>query len=99
MIGSSGYPYDLEVLSADNLWVAAFDGIKHYDGKRWTLAKLPGADANLHLNDVEANNPTDIWAVGHREDPEFRRRPVAFHFDGHTWTQVATPAEGAELGP
>jgi hypothetical protein len=97
VIGSPAYPYDIEALSANNLWVAAFDGVKHYDGKRWTQAKLPGADANLHLNDVEANSPTDIWAVGHREDPEFRRRPVAFHFDGKTWSQVATPAEGAEL--
>jgi hypothetical protein len=97
VIGSAGYPYDLEALAPNSLWVAAFDGVKHYDGKRWTQAKLPGADANLHLNDVEANSPTDVWAVGHREDPEFRRRPVAFHFDGRSWTQVATPAEGAEL--
>lgn len=58
--------------------MAAFDGIKHYDGKRWTVAKLPDQDTHLHLADVEANSPKDIWAVVHREDPDFRRRPAAF---------------------
>ena len=97
VIGSAAYLWDIEPLAANNVWVAADDGIKHYNGRGWTQVKLPGDTTLVHLLGVEANSPSDIWAVGHREDPELRRRPVAYHFDGTSWTEIATPMEAAEL--
>ncbi|MFC0627297.1 hypothetical protein [Kribbella deserti] len=42
VIGSPGYPYDLEALSASDLWVAAFDGSSTTTarpGPRWQLRR------------------------------------------------------------
>lgn len=58
--------------------------VEHWNGATWT------ADTNvpartLHGIDVLASN--NIYAVG--DDEAFR--PVAIHWDGHSWSLVATP--------
>ncbi|QNE19533.1 hypothetical protein F1D05_18445 [Kribbella qitaiheensis] len=97
VIARSGYIYDLAAISPTNVWAATFDGLLHYDGRHWQSAKLPGDTSNIVLSSLAVTTANDIWVVGHREDPEFRRRPLAYHYDGKSWTEVATPAEGAEL--
>ncbi|ADB30561.1 hypothetical protein Kfla_1460 [Kribbella flavida DSM 17836] len=93
VLGVPGYASDIAVVSPDDIWVAAFaDGIKHYDGHRWTKAALPGT-AGAFLNDFAVVGPNDIWAVGHREDPVYYRTPVAYHFDGKRWSEVRTPQQ------
>ncbi len=96
VLSTHGDPRELVVVAPDNLWVAVSeDGIKHFDGQRWTKAELPGPHGAL-INDLAVVAPNDIWAVGHLEDPTYYRRPVAYHYDGKRWTQVPTPAQTGE---
>ncbi|HET6295586.1 MAG TPA: hypothetical protein VFG33_19515 [Kribbella sp.] len=97
VVGTPAYPWDIMPLARDNVWVAADDGIKHYDGRRWQAAELPGDTSEVDLLSLAANGPNDIWAVGHRDDPKLWRRPVAYHYDGLAWTEVNTPVESAGL--
>ena len=95
---ASTYIYDIAPLSRTDVWIAAENGIKHYDGKGWKDAALPGGPSpDIHLRDLAAVGPSDIWAVGHREDPVLRRRPLVYHFDGKVWSEVSTPADRGEL--
>ena len=92
---ASSFIYDIAPLASDNVWIAAENGVKHFDGRRWRDAALPSPD--IHLRGLAVKSSKDIWAVGHREDPQLWRRPVAYHYDGKAWTEVATPAETGEL--
>ncbi|GAA0612625.1 hypothetical protein HPO96_22845 [Kribbella sandramycini] len=96
VLGVPGFASDIAVLAPNDLWVAAFDdGLKHYDGERWTKADLPGPDGAF-LNDLAVVGPNDIWAVGHREDPVLFRTPVAYHFDGRRWSEVRMPKQSGQ---
>ncbi|WP_112248561.1 beta propeller repeat protein [Kribbella monticola] len=95
---ASLFIYDIAPLSRTNVWIAAENGIKHYDGQHWKDAALPGGPSPaVHLRGLAAVSPSDIWAVGHREDPVLRRRPLVYHFNGKVWSEVSTPADSGEL--
>lgn len=94
----AAYIWDIVPLTRTNVWIAAENGIKHYNGKVWKDAALPGGPSpDIHLRGLTAVGPSDIWAVGHREDPVLRRRPLVYHFDGKSWSEVPAPADRGEL--
>jgi hypothetical protein len=57
---------------------AAAGVLLHWDGCQWQKTVLPGAG----FNDVWGASSTDVWTVGDKG--------TALHWDGTTWTPVAT---------
>ncbi|MBO2450440.1 hypothetical protein J4573_25280 [Actinomadura barringtoniae] len=82
-------------------WVAQIPPVGSSDpqlfrrtGSTWTPAALP---ADLRVNDVQARTATDVWTVGWNSTSTGGKTLAAAHFDGTTWTRVATPATDDEF--
>ncbi|MBM7784950.1 beta propeller repeat protein [Tenggerimyces flavus] len=97
--GVPSYLWNTIPLSPRDVWAVGIGGIAHFDGQTWTPAKLPGdtGPRELNLQDLVVRGPKDVWAVGHRPDDTLWRRPLIVHYDGTTWTELATPAETGQL--
>jgi len=64
----------LEGVSADDLWVAAVDGVHHFDGDAWTTPLVPGADEERFSS--LAVDGGEVWVLGSRY--AYRRRESRF---------------------
>ncbi len=53
------------------------------------------ASPEVTLNGIAAHSPTDVWAVGTNTPPNSRSLTIIEHWDGHSWSQVASPSPGA----
>jgi hypothetical protein len=94
------YTWEVVPAADDDVWLAGIGGIAHYDGREWTMAKLPGAVPDgrvINIQDLNVVAPDDIWAVGHRPDDELWRHPLVLHYDGTHWTEIPAPDETAQL--
>lgn len=66
-----------------------------WEGKGWSQVSSPspaGANEISQLTGVSAVSGTDAWAVGYYGT--FGLETVALHWDGTSWTEVATPDPG-----
>jgi hypothetical protein len=72
----------------DNTGYSAYPTALHYDGHRWTTTQMPREG---DFAAVAAISPDDVWAVG--SDWQNLSEPLAYHWDGTSWTQVTTPAQ------
>jgi hypothetical protein len=66
-----------------------------WDGKGWSQESSPspgGANEISQLTGVSAVSGNDAWAVGYYGT--FGLETVALHWDGASWTEVATPNPG-----
>ncbi|MFE2378977.1 hypothetical protein [Streptomyces sp. NPDC059398] len=71
----------------------------HFDGRVWHTVPLPAGPANrsAYPSGLAALGPDDLWAVGATaEDRIGTPRPLAYHWDGHRWSSVPTPATGGD---
>lgn len=71
----------------------------HFDGTAWK-AVFPAGGTRFNderLLGVAAIAANDVWAVGARKRTGFKSpvTPLALHFDGSKWVEIATPALGA----
>jgi hypothetical protein len=85
----------LSVLSATNAWLGLNAGLAHFDGKRWTLVKDLPTNGSQIPTAMAAAGPKNIWLVGVQYTPGIR--PLAMHYNGTNWTQVAAPTGMAQL--
>jgi len=59
----------------------------------WTVVASPNASAgNNQLNAVASIAASDVWAVGSADNTAGNAQPLAEHWDGMSWSIVATPA-------
>jgi hypothetical protein len=69
--------------------------IMHWDGTSWTRVPSPNPGSVVSaLSMVKAFGPNDAWASGFASDGQ--NTPVThfvLHWNGTSWSQVATPAE------
>jgi len=70
----------------------------HWNGTTWTpfTTPSPGTRDNI-LTRVSGSGPNDVWAVGYYRDLPYgnrARHSLALHWDGRSWTRVATPDVG-----
>jgi hypothetical protein len=66
--------------------------IEEWHGSTWSV--VPGAPASVSassLNGVSGSGPGDIWAVGQNANASFIE-----HWNGQSWSQVASPAGGPD---
>lgn len=73
--------------------------LMHWNGTTWSLAHpatIQAGESNAFPVAVTAVSSTDVWAVGGvgvtGQDGSNSQQPFAMHWNGSTWTEVATPA-------
>lgn len=79
-------------------WTSSFIStvILHWDGTSWTQTPSPNPGSpNNVLSGVAAISPTSAVAVGSFSRPASNSQPLVLHWDGHSWTQMQTPALGS----
>jgi hypothetical protein len=97
---------DITAIAPNDIWVVGMDGankvmLEHWDGSQWHLVPSPAPSSigplsgHLTLNALSAVSASDVWAAG-VEDPAIPfpngALPLFEHWDGHTWSVVASPA-------
>lgn len=89
------YLTSVAALAPDDVWAAGSTNyvgkglLVHWDGTAWRRTELP---ASIVFRAITALAPDDIWAVGQESTAQFLDLTVAYHFDGTSWTQEATPS-------
>ncbi|WP_344169602.1 hypothetical protein [Kribbella lupini] len=94
------YLDDLEQVSPKDVWAAGIGGVARYDGKAWREVKLPidmPADRQFEIAQLVVRAADDIWAVGEKPSEEYWRQPLALHFDGKKWTEIAAPVRTGQF--
>lgn len=93
---SLGVVSAMTVLSAKNVWAFGYYGSDshagHWDGKRWSVTKLPTA---FRPSGADAADSKNVWAVGEEWQTGTR---IAMHWNGKTWQKMTLPvqAEGID---
>lgn len=77
LYGATGAPPDL-----GNDPCGVWSGVEHPD---------PNGSTHTVMRNVDVWNQVDAWAVGEASVVVGQTIPVAMHWDGSAWTQVATP--------
>jgi hypothetical protein len=68
-----------------------------YDGSDWRIVPSPNLEFGVRLEDVEAIDADDAWAVGWTgSGSDLDNRNVAMHWNGHAWDIVPTPQPGGQ---
>ncbi|MBO3749379.1 hypothetical protein J5X84_25150 [Streptosporangiaceae bacterium NEAU-GS5] len=63
--------------------------LEHWDGRRWTVTRLPHADSVVGLS---AAGPKDVWAAARQS---YEGGGLLYHYDGRRWSRVTgLPAAG-----
>lgn len=73
----------------------------HWNGSTWTKILFPGIGGqDSRFYDVHVIGADDAWAVGGQPvlgDPNIAFEYVTVHWDGSTWSEANTPAQGVLL--
>jgi len=68
---------------------------EHWDGHLWSTVSVPDPGPSAYFNGVVMISATDGWAVGAYYDVISNRfHTLAEHWNGSSWTAVATPDPG-----
>src|SRR6266480_1005640 len=92
------------VLSPCDVWAVGLDLsggayqtlIEHWNGTAWQTVPSPSPGSSFNeLNGVRVVSASDAWAVGAYGDGNgTHRQTLVLHWNGATWTQVASPDPG-----
>jgi hypothetical protein len=105
---SDGAWHGIDLRSAADGWVVGMSGsvaedqpaqtlIARWDGDRWQRVPSPSPGTlNSRLTAVAAYAENDAWAVGQVRDTTDKttEKTLVLHWDGVTWSQVASPSPG-----
>ena len=84
------------VVSSNNVWAVGAAGgnalVEHWDGTSWSIVSNSVIAGAGRLSAVSADSANDVWAVGQAGNGG----PPILHFNGTTWSQVATPNPSME---
>lgn len=89
--------YDVDAISATNVWAVGYSGsdaldalIEHYNGSTWSVVPAaPGSSG--YLTSVSATGPNDVWAVGSTDSGG----NIVEHYNGNAWSVVPSPQPGS----
>src|SRR5215467_400362 len=93
----------VRAVSATDAWaVGSFSNgtgnqtlILHWNGTNWQQVTSPSPGNSFNeLNGVRVVSANDAWAVGVYADGGTSRKTLILHWNGATWTQVASPDPG-----
>jgi hypothetical protein len=91
--------------STGDVWAVGDSGnstlIEHWNGASWSVVFSPNPDPDVNvLNAVGGVGPDDVWAVGRKGRNKADTgippgtRTLAVHWNGKSWSAVATPNRG-----
>src|SRR5436190_2216654 len=94
------------VVAANDVWTVGQAAIgstystlvEHWNGVAWSIVPSPNVAGNSNVLEaisvVSANN---IWAVGYSSDSSFNNHPLTIHWNGATWSIVASPSVNDDI--
>jgi len=100
---SSGSLNGISARGPSDVWAVGAAGGRtlatHWNGSAWTTVSTPTPDAISTLRGVAMVSPSDVWAVGDsirsQSDGVSVSRSVIEHWNGSSWSVVASPNIGA----
>jgi hypothetical protein len=106
---SADFLTGIAAVSATNIWaVGEYDTrpgfiegnktlILHWNGHSWSQVPSPSPGSSFDaLNTVRPVSATSIWAVGTFAGSSNQDRSLILHWNGHSWSQVASPNPGQQ---
>jgi hypothetical protein len=102
-IGTGDYLSSVTCVASDNCWAVGYSIsltlnydrtlIEHWNGSIWAIVSSPNSSSteSNRLESVTCLAASDCWAVGHAEGSGAANRTLAQHWDGATWSIVASP--------
>jgi len=73
--------------------------IEHWNGAKWSIISSPNPSSTLNiLAGSTAVSSSDVWAVGEYVDSANVAQPLIEHWDGVTWSVIASPPTGTTYG-
>jgi hypothetical protein len=106
---SSDFLTSIAAVSATNIWaVGEYDTrpdfiegnktlILHWNGHAWSQVPTPSPGSSFDaLNTVRPVSATSVWAVGTFAGSNIEDRSLILHWNGHSWSQVASPNPGQQ---
>ena len=96
---SDAWLLGISAASANDLWAVGFDHTgalaERWDGASWSIVTTPNPSGAFgELASVGAIGSSDVWAVGNSRIAGAQSRTLTEHWDGKTWTIVASPSNG-----
>ena len=97
--GGSGL-WSLDAISANDIWAVGFAAGSptqpcyaiHYNGSSWTQVPVPAIGTYYNrFSEVDGLITNDVWAVGNKADAYGHFFPLAMHWNGSVWANVALP--------
>jgi hypothetical protein len=93
--------YGVTAIASNDVWAVGEQSFLHWDGTAWSVVEypLPPGDSYQFFKSVSAVSSNDVWAVGYSQWPYFYGylyAPLAYHWDGNTWTWVPNAGETNE---
>jgi hypothetical protein len=77
--------FGVDATGSNDVWAAGNSNIEHWNGSSWSVSLFHYGI----FSSVTAVSAHDAWAVGTGGGP------LAFHWDGATWTEVDPPGQGS----
>jgi hypothetical protein len=73
----------------------------HWNGSTWSVVPMPlvnstNVNAFFHFNAIQANSPTDVWAVGDQGVTDSTSSTLIEHYNGTSWSIVPSPSPGED---
>lgn len=100
-ITGGSYLFSIDAITTNDIWAVGGQAgsptrpayTVHYNGSTWTEITAPNAGIFRNaFNYVDGIASNDAWAVGHYGNNYGDFRPMAQHWNGSTWTNIALPA-------
>jgi len=97
---TSAWLLGVSAVGATDVWAVGFDHTgalaEHWNGTSWSIVNTPNPGGALgDLTSVDALGASDIWAVGNSRVSGQQSRTLTEHWNGTSWTIVASPSNGA----
>ena len=98
--GGSGL-WSLDAIAANDIWAVGFAAGSptspcyaiHYNGSSWTQVPVPAVGTFYNrFKEVDGLTTNDVWAVGNKANAYGNFFPLAMHWNGSVWANVALPA-------
>jgi hypothetical protein len=97
---------DVDILTSRDAWAVGYSTdattgeprtfTEHWEGHSWTIVASPNPSAGLNvLGGVEMIASDDVWAVGAYATSRNIIKTLAMHWNGVTWSVVASPNPGS----
>src|SRR5438552_3709101 len=92
--------YSVAAIAEADVWAVGshYDGVddrplaEHFDGIQWVIVNAPTPGSRgAYLRGVGGASGTDVWAAGYWITTSGTNKTLIEHYDGTSWTIVASP--------